>query len=171
MNHSKNTSDDSAQLVPVYLVFNGETMLDAPLKDAWPHVVNYTAWQNYPIVQHVSGKPGQEGEVVLLKKDETGFTFPPYYARTIKLDPLRRVIWKTYPEKKSPGIDFFGIVEFSVAEAGGKTRFSYQLLYEMLLPPQSEDELAAFRKQQHENTAAMFAAILLKLKRLVEQGA
>lgn len=170
MNLSTSEVYGADRLVPVYLVFNGETLLEAPVKDAWPHVINYTAWQNYPIAQHISGKVGQEGEVVLLKKDETGFTFPPYYARTIKLEPPHRIIWKTYPEKATPELDFFGIVDFTLHEEQRKTRFYYNFLYELRMPARSESELEEFRDQQHANTEAMFTAILPKLKRLVEKG-
>lgn len=155
--------------VPVYLVWHGETMLNAPIERCWPHVLNYTSWQHYPVAQPVSGERGKEGEVVLLKKDEAGFTFPPYYARTIKLEPRRRIIWKTWPETATPELDFFGIVDFTLHEAKGKTRFCYDFLYELLVPARGESELEELRKQQYANTEAMFAAILPKLKKLVEE--
>jgi len=156
---------------PVYLVWNGATLLDAPIARAWPHVINYTAWQHYPIAEHISGAPGREGEVVLLKKDEAGFSFPPYHARTLKLDPPRRAIWKTYPQRGAQGPDFFGIVDFKLFEAGGKTRFCYDFLYEFLMPDADESEFEAFRTSSYKNTEAMFASILPKLRKLVEQGA
>lgn len=158
-------------IVPAYLVWNGETMLDASIDRAWPHVLNYTAWQHYPISQHVSGEPGKEGEVVLLKKDEAGFSFPPYYARTIKLDPPRRVIWKTYPQESSAGPQFFGIVDFKLFDAGGSTRFCYDFIYEFLMPFEKDHELEAFRKKSTADTEAMFASILPKLRTLIAQGA
>jgi hypothetical protein len=159
-------------ITPVYLVWNGTTLLDAPVARAWPHVINYTAWQHYPVAEHISGAPGREGEVVLLKKDEAGFSFPPYYARTIKLDPPRRVIWKTYPLQGTQGPHFFGIVDFRLVEVdNGKTRFCYDFLYEFLMPGTDESELEAFRTSSYKNTEQMFASILPKLQKLVEQGA
>jgi hypothetical protein len=156
------------KLMPVYLVWRGETLLDAPVEEAWPHVVDYPAWQSYSIVQHVSGKPGREGEVMLLKKEEEGFAFPPYLARTIKLEPQRRIIWKTFPEQ---GNDYFGIVEFDVREIDGKTRFNYSLLYEFMMPERTEAELEEFYKQQYAATEALFAAVIPKLKKLTERRA
>lgn len=158
-------------ITPAYLVWNGETLLDAPIERAWPHVINYTAWQHYPVAEHISGVPGQEGEVVLLRKDEAGFSFPPYFARTIKLDPPRRVIWKTYPQQDTEGPAFFGIVDFKLSDVDGRTRFRYDFLYEFLLPGADERELEAFRATSYENTEKMFASILPKLKELVKQGA
>lgn len=163
--------NDVPKIAPVYFVRNGEVMLDASVRHAWPYVVNYPSWQNYSIVQHVSGEPGEEGEVVLLKKEEGISAFPPYYARTIKLEPEKRIIWKTYPEKKNQGRDYFGFVEFRVYDAQGRTRFCYNTLYEFLLSYRDEGELDAFRRQQNENAESVYSTVFLKLKELVEKGA
>lgn len=154
---------------PVYLVLGGELMIDAPVEQVWHHVLNYPSWQNYSSVEHISGEPGGEGEVVLLRKEEEGFTFPPYYARTIKLEPRRRSMWKTYPETRTQGNDFFGIVEFRLEESQGTTRFSYNTLYEFLVPHVEKSELDAFRERQRENFETLLAAIFPKLKALAEQ--
>jgi hypothetical protein len=156
---------------PVDLVFEGEIILDAPVAQAWPHVLNYPSWQNYSNVEHVSGTPGGVGEVVLLHKEEAGFEFPPYYARTLKLVPERQVIWKTYPEKPAEGNDFFGIVDFKLEDAEGKTRFSYHTIYEFVIPFESESELSDFADQQKANFGALFDSILPKLQELVASGA
>src|SRR5215211_7634217 len=114
-------SGGERRIAPVYVVCSAETMIDAPIGEAWRYAINYASWQNFPLIQHVSGELGQEGEVVLLSKEEKGFkSFPPYYARTVKLDPGRRVIWKTYPEERTEDNDFFGFVEFRLEEAQGK---------------------------------------------------
>jgi len=158
-----------ADLTPVHLVFDGEMMLDAPVKVTWRHIVNYPSWQNYSLVQHISGEPGQEGEVVLLKKEEGGIELPSYYARTVKLDPQRRIIWKTYPQERSAEGVSFGIVEFRVDEAQGKTRFCYHTLYEFLVSHRDESALEAFRQQQAANIEAVFSSVFPKLIRLVEK--
>jgi hypothetical protein len=153
---------------PVYLVLSGEFVIDASTAEVWRHVVNYPSWQNYSSVQHISGQPGGEGEVVLLRKEEKGFTFPPYYARTIRLEPERRAIWKTYPEKRSPATDFFGIVEFGLDDWKGKTRFSYDTLYEFMVPYTHKQELEVFRHRERENFETLLATIFPKLKVLAE---
>lgn len=155
-----NTRNDR-KIAPVYLVFTGEVLLNASKEVAWPQVINYPSWQNYSIVQNVSGTPGQEGEVVLLKKEE--LNFPPYYARTIKLDPPNRVIWKVFLEPGS-AVDLFGIVEFNLHEVQGKTRFCYNLLYEFLVPHSNESELHAFREQQYQEFDAALSVMWTKLK-------
>lgn len=164
------TGTTARKIAPVYLLWEGDLILDSPIKDAWPHVINYPSWQNYSSVEHISGEPGQEGEVVLLKKDEEGFTFPPYCTRTIKLDPACRVIWKTYPAEPTEENDFFGIVDFSLHEMNGKTRFSYKTLYEFLVPYRNENDLHTFREQQYDNFEALFSSILPKLQEQVKNA-
>jgi hypothetical protein len=160
----------ASRIAPVYLIWEGETLLDAPVEEAWRHVVNYSSWQNYSIVQHVSGPPGGEGEVMQLKKEEGG-DFPPYYARTIKLEPERRIMWKVYPlETAAPQSEFFGIVDFRVHEAGAQTRFCYASVHEFHVAYQHEGELEAHRKRMYEGIEAFFAAVLPKLKNRVAQG-
>lgn len=169
MNAQTTETDGAPNVAPVYLVMEGEFRIEAPLKAVWSHVLNYPSWQNFPVHKHVSGPPAGEGEVVMLRKEEKGFTFPAYYALTIKLDPESRVLWKTYPAEKGSEVEFFGIVEFRVREAQGGTRFSYNFLYEFQVPYQQESELEAFRKQQYENFTILLSSIFPKLKRLAEQ--
>jgi hypothetical protein len=152
----------------LYELWEGQLIFDAPVADVWRCVIEYPAWQDYSMVKHISGEPGEEGELVLLKKEEPGLeSFPPFYARTIKLIPDTRVIWKTFPAEASDELDFFGIVDFGVAPASDGSRFTYSLLYEFLVPYQSEVDLENFRSAQREQTEAMLASILPKLRRLV----
>jgi uncharacterized protein YndB with AHSA1/START domain len=171
MNERSSSVDQTSRVAPVYLVNNGELMIDAPIEKVWHHVIHYTSWQNYPIKQTLSGEPGQEGEVVMLKKDETGFEFPPYYAITIKLEPGRRVVWKTFPKDDTSASEFFGIVDFRVETAGNKTRFSYDSIYEFMVPYRDESELEVYRKEQDRNFKALFAVVFPKLKEVAEQDA
>jgi hypothetical protein len=152
---------------PVYIFAEGEILLEAPLEDVWPHVLDYGAWQNFATIRHVSGEPHQEGEVMLLAKEEAGLVFKPYYARTIKLEPGRRVVWKTYREETGG----FGIIDFRVQEAQGGTRFSWNLLYEYVVAYQDESELEAFRRQHGASIDKLATTVFPKLKKLVERTA
>lgn len=152
---------------PVYTILDGEFTIDAPVKDVWPHLLNFYGWQNFSVNKHISGKPGAEGEVILLKKEEPGSSPNPYYARTIKLEPERRIMWKTYPEAGN----YFGIVEFKLDDVGGKTRFSYHMLYENTVCYQDEAELAQFREFSYGRFEKIFAAVFPKLKKLAEKTA
>jgi hypothetical protein len=151
---------------PIYLLWTRQIILDATPERAWPYLIDFTAWQNYPIAEHISGSRGAEGEVVQLKKDETGFSFPPYFARTCILDPPHRVVWKTYPTEGPEAQSFMGIVDFSMQAVGDGARLSLQLFYEMN-PAEDVADVRAFREDYYRNTSEMFDAVLPRLQRLV----
>lgn len=159
---------EHTKTAPVYLVVSGEMLIDASPAQTWPHVVNYPSWQSYSTVQTVEGTPGAEGEVVVLRKDEAGFVFPPYHARTIKIEPERKIIWKTYLDPGAGDPDGFGIVEFRLYPKGGQTVFWYNLIYEFQVRYREERELAEFLEMQKSNFAALIASTHPKLKQLVE---
>jgi Polyketide cyclase / dehydrase and lipid transport len=148
-------------LTPVYLMADGELILDAPPDSSWPHVIDYTSWQGFSAVEHVSGRRGEAGELVLLRKEEPGFEFPPYFARTIKIDPGVRVIWKTYPADGSAS--FFGIVDYRLEPEGGSTRFVWSVLYEFLVPSAPDEELEEVQRQQYDNFQRLFDSVFPKL--------
>jgi hypothetical protein len=154
---------------PVYLVIDGQILLDAPVKEAWRHIIDYPSWQNYSTVEHISGEVGEAGEVVLLKKEEAGIEFPPYYARTIKIEPESRVICKCYPQDESDA--FFGIVEFRAAPVGDRTRFSWSGIYEFMVAYSDPEQLKAFEAEEYQNFEKLFDSVLPKLQRLVRQSA
>ena len=41
---------------PVYLVWNGELLIDAPTRVVWPHVLNYPQWQHFSITARVGSR-------------------------------------------------------------------------------------------------------------------
>lgn len=166
MSEQSAAGTDNRKIAPVYIVLEKETLIDAPVNVVWRHALNYPSWQNYSIVRHVSGEPGQEGEVVYLKKDELKSPTTAYYARTIRLEPERRVIWKTYREN----VNYFGIVDFRFYDVGGKTRFCNNSLYEHNVPYTDEREIEEFRKQSYVSMEELLASILPKLKALAESG-
>jgi hypothetical protein len=157
------------KVAPVYVVLEGELLIDAPVEFTWPYVVDYPSWQDYSRVETVSGKHGEQGEVLLLIKEEEGFEFPPYYARIIRLEPNRRFLGKTWPIETNDENDFFGIVDFRIEDAGGKTRFIYNTLYEFNVRYEHEDELEAVRQSQQQNFEKLISAVMPKLKELVER--
>jgi hypothetical protein len=169
-------SNDTRKSAPVDLVFSGEVLIDKPVDEVWPHVVDYSSWQEFPICEHVSGPVGAEGEVVRLQKEELGIRTPPYYAKTILLEPGKRIIWKCWPEAVTPDNDFLGasdlsaVVQFSVEPQGEKTRFSYTNVYEFIVLHRDEAELESFRSENIPLYEGAFGHIFGNLKHLAETG-
>lgn len=159
----------SAQLSPVYLVWTQDLVIEAAPAAVWPHVLDYPKWQQFAITERISGEANTAGEIVLLKKIEAGFDFPPYYARTILLELNRRIIWKTYHHESAP-MGFVGFVDFTLKPEEARTRFTYNIIYEFLLDNSDSAEREAFRREQQAASQRVFDSIFPKLKRLVETG-
>lgn len=157
---------------PVYVIMDGDLVIDRPVKDVWPFVLNYTLWQDFSHAEHISGPQGGEGEVVLLKKEEKGLeAFPPYYGRTLKIIPEQQFVWKTYPRKINDDVmDFAGIVDFRLSEKDGKTVFSYYFYYEFMPLGLSDSEQQEFKVEYVENFKTVFSSIFPKLKKAVESS-
>lgn len=172
-------SHSDAVTAPVDLVFSGDFELEASVEAAWPHVLSYPTWQHFPIVEHLSGTPGGEGEVVRLKKETDGYTIGPYLARTLRLDHSNHVvIWKVYLDPEQGDVQGLGgasnvqgNVEFRLTEvAADRSRFTYNLIYEYLLPSGDPDRLEEFRKGQFEDWNTVFETNYGHLKKLVVTG-
>jgi len=167
MSNSVGAPNNGREIERIYVFLDGEMTINAARKDVWRHVVNYPTWQNYSTVQHLAGNPGEEGELVLLKKTEAGIELGPYYARTIKIEPERRFTWKTFTDREE--LNGFGIVEFRLDDMKGATRFYYNTYYEIHVDRQSESKLAELRKQYYKDFEAVLLSIFAKLKKLAEK--
>ena len=164
--HGGDMKPEPGRKAAVYVLWDGEMMLDASLSECWRCVLDYPSWQNYSIVRHISGEQGQEGEVVMLRREEPGVTHSPYYAKTIKLELQRRVVWKTYPLATTDD-EFFGIVDFRLSEQADQVCFRYSVLFEFMVPYSDESELHVRRDQRRADFEGLFAAILPALRELV----
>jgi hypothetical protein len=163
----------SNHATPAYVFLNGSFIIDRPVAAVWPLLLEYTSWQQYSSVERVSGEVGKVREVVLLKKEEPGLeTFPQYFARTLLIEPGERVVWKTWPAHAAGGgPDFWGLVDFRVADEAGQTRFSYAVCYEFALHDKDERTLLEFEAETTAGFEEMMRSVFPKLKRLAEQGA
>jgi hypothetical protein len=166
-------SDDNVSVMDFF--FSGEFGLDAPIDEVWPVVLDYTTWQDFRTAENVSGKPGEPGEIVRLLKVTEDFETPLYLARTIVLEP-GRIVWKVYPETSGDGneflgaVGFSGYVDFQVRENGpSAVVFTYNAVYESLVEYEQESELTDFEKKTYEEYGAMFDAMWVRLRKLVEK--
>jgi len=155
-------------ITPVFMILDNETILPASPEEVWPTLLDYPTWQNYSEVRRISGVIGEVDEVVALIKKEKGFVFPPYYARTLKIDPPRRIVWRTFIDKGADPIDRSGIVDFRLYPCAEGSRFCTHLYYEYLVPHDTEEELVAFRASQEVNFRTLQAATRPKLLALIE---
>jgi hypothetical protein len=169
MSHDIANPAEGTKVAPVYVVVTGETTFDTPIARVWRHLINYSSWQNYTTREHISGAPGREGEVVLLKKEEATYSSPPYYARTVKIDPDRRILWKTYRGEAAGDKGYFGFIDFTLTADGERTIFRSNNIYEYLVAYTDERTLDEFRNKRYEISASVSAITRAKLKKLIEE--
>lgn len=163
-------SESIIKEMPVYLIMDGELLLDAPVDVAWPCVTDFPSWQGFTTVdREIEGVKDEAYEVFRLFKEEEGFEWPePYYARTLMVDPEKRIVWKTFPTNVPEGTGYFGIVDFRLESADdGKSLFSYHFVYEFNGPFDSEEERHAYGKMQEENFKVLWTSIGPKLEHYV----
>jgi hypothetical protein len=156
----------------VDMVFCTTWEVEAPLDDVYPAVVDFRAWQGYDSVQLVSGVQGEEGELIIIKKPESEMAWQEKYCGTIKLDPLRQVIWRIYTGPGQVGPDgweyeYSGTVDYRF-EANGpqKTTIFLQVIKEFFVPHDDETELAEVQAAEYKfqtEVAEHFRPRLLEL--------
>jgi hypothetical protein len=150
----------------VDVVTSREFSLDAPVAEVWRQIINYPSWQGYTSVEHVSGPPGQEGEVVLLGKLEGELVWQPKYCRTLRLDPPHQVIWKVYPPRDNSewAHEFTATVDYRLSQLEtNKTRVAVQVIKEFSVPYADAGELDEVRKQESELQASVEDTYIPKL--------
>jgi hypothetical protein len=167
MSETASPADVQKRKALVHIIHDAEMLINAPRSIVWRHALNYPAWQNYTRNELVSGTRGAEGEVVILQKNEAAYQSTPYFTRTLKIDPERRIIWKTSRD----GEVYFGIIQFILQDLGERTLFINHKIYEYEVEYEDEAEVAAFHKSAMDRCDAIFDTVFPRLKRLAEEEA
>ncbi len=130
-------------------VFYDEILINKPVKEVWPEILNYAKWQvGHTDAEHITvkGKPRQVGEIVKIIKTHKGAQ--PYYAETVRLRENRNVVWRIFSDKPNPCAGPMGTsayLDFRTENVNGKTLFSTS--YYAFMPVFGED-LATLREEQ-----------------------
>jgi hypothetical protein len=127
-------------------VYYAEVQIALSLKNAWEKLVDYKAWNPEFVdadVTLVRGVAGAEGETVLIRKPVymDGALLPEFYAETVKLIPLRQIVWYVYPKDCAL---FRNFVDFGLTETPPGVRFNIRYYEQMkiaddLLPKHRQD--------------------------------
>jgi hypothetical protein len=155
----------------VDVVQSREWQLNAPVGEVWRGVIDYPSWQGYPSVQHISGPVGQEGEIVRLEKPKGEFFWRPKYCRTVKLDPLRPVIWKVDSIEAPDDLKWSASVDYRLhMQEDGKTKLQCQVIKEFVVPYENERELDEVCKRENEQQGAYMDANFPRLEALLAKA-
>ena len=137
-----------------------QTVINRAPREVWPELFKYQ-WNprfSDARVEHISGKPGQQGHTVLI--DFSGNKSKPFYAKIIKVRAFKNVVWKIYPEK---GCDFSIFQDFGLQEWDGKTLFHINV-YSQFSP-----EIAAIYHSKNQSRVDADSNSVNKLGTLLKQ--
>ena len=121
---AKDQKLDKTKIPDNIVVLHAEITIDKPASEVWPHLVNFSSWfaTDY-IVKHVSGEPGEEGEIQALYsskipiKDQQN----PLLLKAIKIVPNKLFFGTnipiTYNDQTISGDNILQLSEFD-----GKTK-------------------------------------------------
>ena len=131
------------------LAFYDEILIDKPVEEVWPEILNYTKWQvGHTDATHITieGEPREVGEIVKIIKTHKDAI--PYYAETVRLRENKNVVWRVFSGQAAPCTDTMGTsayMEFRTESENGKTLFvtSYYASF-----PVFGEALENLRKQQ-----------------------
>jgi hypothetical protein len=106
-------------------VYHAECCVECTRQQAWHAVLDYTSWNpdfaNAEIIP-ISGKPGMEGELVLMKlRSASGDLLAEFHSQTVRIVPETCIVWYVHPKE---GTAFRNFVDFSLEEAPAGVRFS-----------------------------------------------
>lgn len=108
-------------------IYYAESTVNCRIQKAWELMLNYQTWNPGFLgatITRVLGEPNSEGEVVQIGLlDPTGRPLPPFYARTMKVEPCRRIAWYCHSKLDD---SFRTFLEFGLAALTSGTRFSIQ---------------------------------------------
>ena len=147
-------------------VYFAESLVRCDIGMAWRILLDYTTWNpSYAgaTVTRIEGAAGTEGELVLISNnwsyaERTGF--PPYYARTVKLVPGRRVVWYCYAKEGLAFQDqqdpFRNFVDFGLTPEGGGIRFLYSYYQQTRQTDEAITRERQFLGQKLQATAHAF---------------
>lgn len=151
------------------LLTHDSVLIDSSAATIWPYILDPNSWKKGDRNEHLSGAPGQLGEI-LVAKDGGAAAEPDFYLQNVELVPNKRRTIKLYASANGPLI---GYASWVLHEENGKTRVTYHVFTENLLSPKevkglTAKQLAEAQRQFTNENETRFIAELAGLKILIE---
>jgi len=150
-------------------------VLDAPVEQVWPHLLDWDKWMPDKVCKHVSGPEKAVGAVESIDTLHDGEVVSTIYGEIVRLDPERRIAYRLLPfrEQGLAGIDAArGHMIWNIYPLdGGRTLLAYETVAEM---ESSSIEQGEFTKQFAEaeitGNKHWLDDYVPELKRLLAEG-
>jgi carbon monoxide dehydrogenase subunit G len=152
------------------LIAHNEVLIDRPATQIWPYIIEINGWKQGNRLVHVAGERGGLGEIFASVPRDKPDGEPSNYVQTVELTPRERRTIKIYGLERGPLI---GFASWELEEKDGRTRVSYHVYTEVLLPltsveSRTTNELEEAQRRYVLDNNTRFKAELQELKRIVE---
>ncbi len=159
---------EAQERLPGHLVTHNEVLIDRPASVIWPYIVDPLDWKQGQRLRHLSGNPGEVGELLGGYDAETP-ELVTLHLQNVELRPYRRRTVKLM----QPDGTLLGFATWRLVEEDGRTTVSYAVSMESGLPSgpvtgHDADEVEAMERAAYEANVRRFQAELEALKALVE---
>jgi hypothetical protein len=149
-------------------------VLDHPVEQVWPHIVDWDKLMPDKVCEHVSGPTDAAGEVKSVATLHDGEVVSTIYAEIVRFEPERRIAWRLLPIRESfGGIDAArGHMIWNVYPLpGGKTLVAYETVAEMQSTSLAQDEFTTqFAEAEVTGNRHWLDDYVPELKRLLAEG-
>ncbi len=152
------------------LITHSTVAIDRPASVVWPYIVEPSRWKQGLSLRHHAGQPGAVGEVLAAFDPADPETIV-FLVKNAELVPNERRTIKLY----LPGSEetLLGFATWTLTERGGRTRVTYDVYTETLLPREeargmTAQRLAEMEREGYELNQPRFDRELVALKELVE---
>lgn len=119
------------------LVMREEIMVDALPQAVWPYMLNRKSWMSFDL-ETLSGKRGEEGELILVSQQDNEKVPAQYLLKTVKVVQQQQVVSKVFPVE---GDDFIGFSDFSLVRVNGGSKLILSFYMEIKMAKKSADPL------------------------------
>jgi len=161
---------DAQERLAGHLITRNEVVIDRPASQVWPYIMDPLEWKQGQRLRHLSGIPGQVGE--LFGGFDAGTPeLVTLHLQNVELRPNERRTIKLM----QPDGTLLGFATWTLVEENGRTAVSYDVSMESGFPAgqvmgHDNDEMEAMERAAYESNVRRFQAELEALKALVEGG-
>jgi hypothetical protein len=167
-----NLADPDRKVGRVDMVYNTTLHVEAPLELAFWTVFDYPAWQGYETIVHVAGPKGEVGELATIEKTKDEPGWHEKFCKTIKLDPLKQIIWRVYTGPGQVGAEgwereFDVTVDYRFEATAETTTIHMQVIKEFFVPYEDESELAGVQQSEYQHQVEIMEHLAPRLDDLL----
>lgn len=151
-------------------------VLQHPVAQVWPHIVDWDKWMPGKVCEHVSGPTDAVGEIKSILTLEDGKVVESIQAEIVRLEPQRRAAYRLLPLGEDAGLagvdSARGHMIFNIyALPGDRTLLAYESVIEMESRSLGQDEFnAQFAGEEAAGNAHWLDSYVPELKRLLAEG-